>query len=108
MKKTLMIVLMIFFASVGWNENLSNPGLSSNYNISSEKKETSYEIGYLKKGAAWQDEAGKAYYNPEKVKVEVWKQKIVTGTGGKLIQIYFLEGNYIGRWGYVREISLSQ
>ena len=109
MKKALMIVLILLLAFVGGKEFLNNPSSSSSYNISSEEKKPSSKIGYLKKGASWQDETGKAYYNREKVKVEIkWTPKLVTETGGDLIQIYFLEGDYSGRWGYVREISLSQ
>ena len=73
-----------------------------------EKEQTAYDIGYLKQGTAWEDETGKAHYNAKQVKVEIWKQKIVTGGKGNLIQIYFLEGENTGQWGYVREISLSR
>lgn len=69
---------------------------------------STYDIGYLKQGAAWEDETGKAHYNAKQVKVEIWKQKIVTGGNSNLIQIYFLEGENTGQWGYVREISLSR
>lgn len=74
-----------------------------------EKKESQkYEIGYLKNGAVFVDEYGKSNYNPTKVKVEIWNQRLVTPEGKELIQIYFLEGDCAYSWGYARENFLSR
>ena len=91
---TLIIVLLLF---IGYENNVS-PGVSIR----------SYDVGYLKRGTAWEDEKGKAHYNSKSVKVEIWRQKIVMGDGSELIQIYFLEGENAGEWGYVRDIALQR
>lgn len=67
-----------------------------------------YSEGYLKSGASWSDKSGKSHYNSDFVKVEIWKQQIVMSDGSKMTQIYFLEGNYAGVWGYTREKFLSK
>lgn len=68
----------------------------------------SYDIGYLRGGSTWLDGNGNSHYSSNSVKVEIWKQKIVTADGGKLTQIFFLEGKYGGNWGYTKESSLSR
>lgn len=67
-----------------------------------------YVTGYLKQGSAWKDKSGKAYYNTKRVKVEIWNRKIVMADGSKTTQIYFLEGEHAGEWGYAREEFLSR
>lgn len=87
-----------------------NPGVEWKQN--NQKQQTSdsntYDIGYLKKGTSWQDENQKWVYNLKDIKVEIWNRHVVTGEGLKLTQIYFLEGEYMGSWGYTRENFLSK
>ena len=80
---------------------------SGNKEEKNESKNFYYE-GYLKEGTSWSDENGKMHYNSRRVKVEVWKQKIVTAEGNKLTQIYFLEGSNRGQFGYVKDSTLSR
>ena len=67
------------------------------------KNEFPYVEGYLKKGAFWSDSEGNVYRNQKEVKVEIWNRQIVKGDGGKLTQIFFLEGYFAGVWGYTVE-----
>ena len=68
---------------------------------------SSYDTGYLAGGSEWFDGNGNSHYNSRKVKIEITTNSIVTASGTKLWQIYFLEGNYIGSWGYTRASSFS-
>ena len=72
------------------------------------RNEPLYVEGYLKAGAVWRDLFGNLYKNSYTTKVEIWTQRIVVADGGELIQIYFLEGKYIGFWGYTTENFLSR
>ena len=67
-----------------------------------------YEIGYLKRGSTWLDEYRKWNYSPNTIQIEIWNRHIVTSDGETLIQIFFLEGDCKGSWGYTRENFLSR
>lgn len=74
---------------------------------STTEKVSTYDNGYLAGGSEWFDGSGNSHYNSKKVKVEITNNTIVTSSGTRLKQIYFLEGNYIGSWGYTRASYLS-
>lgn len=79
------------------------------YKYESAYTEISYDdVSYLSSGASWMDERGLVHKNASGVKVEVTGNEIVAASGGKMIQIYFLEGQNAGSWGYVRESALSR
>lgn len=72
------------------------------YYTQSSSYSSSYDVGYLRKGSMWIDENGNSHYTSKDVKVEIWRDnQIVTADGGKLTQIYFLEGYWAGSWGYI-------
>lgn len=68
----------------------------------------SYAVGYLRQGATWEDDRGRSHKNSKRVKVEVTGNTIVSAEGGRLQQIYFLEGSNAGSWGYVTSGSISK
>lgn len=54
------------------------------------------------------DDSGRLRKNSRRVKVEVTGNTVVMADGSKRTQIYFLEGNNAGSWGYVTSGSLSR
>ena len=74
---------------------------------SSSKVEVSHNVAYLIEGARWQDSSGQIYRNSKDIQIEVWSREVVTSEGEKLTQIYFLEGENQGLWGYVDKRFIS-
>ena len=97
---TVLVAFLIFLGQIG--DNSADKPLHGTY------QSGSYDEGYLKSGASWKDINGKSHYNSKKIKVEIWKQRIVVADGGEIIQIYFLEGENAGVWGYVSRDALSK
>ena len=92
-----IILIVLLFVLGGYNSD------SSDSNSLSKGKRT-YVIGYLNKGSSWLDRYDNWNYNTEKVQVEIWGEPpLVMPDGTKLTQIYFLEGECAGEWGYTRE-----
>ena len=68
----------------------------------------SYDVGCLRQSATWEDDRGRSHKNSKRVKIEVPGNTIVSADGGRLQQIYFLEGSNAGAWGYVTSGSISK
>ena len=113
---TFAILFLILYNPLAADKPVSHNTKSvytqSNSHDDLDKRYMSYQgsngdTGYLKQGAEWLDGNGDSHYNSRKVKVEISKQKVVA-LDGKLTQIFFLEGDYKGSWGYTRENFLSR
>lgn len=71
--------------------------------IESKKFVSSYVEGYLKKNSPWVDKLGIWRFSSENTRIEIWQQKIIMSGGGEMTQIFFLEGENAGFWGYTTE-----
>lgn len=105
----LAMMCLILYAPAAFHDSHEDKKTSTrrqetNYSESS----SSYDIGYLNSGAKWVDNSGVAHRNSKRTKVEIWKQQIVTADGGRATQIYFLEGEYSGSFGFTSGSSLSR
>ena len=102
------ITASLIFLFLFYQYSTYEPPPPSTYKYESAYTERSYEVSYLPSGATWMDDSERVRKNSSRVKVEVTGNKIVSASGGKLIQIYFLEGQNAGSWGYVRESALKR
>ena len=99
------IFCILVFIGVVVGDSSKDKKLSSS-NVSWDKNAPYYVQGYLIEGAIWNLESpisGQAYINHRKTSIEIWKHKTTDNKGEKITQIYFLEGEYAGNWGWTPE-----